>query len=49
LVTEGDFPLKSRFLTPLLMVLLYQLVACEIAKKKGLNADKPSGLNKVTE
>lgn len=49
LVTEDDFPLKSRFLTPLLMVLLYQLVACEIAKKKGLNADKPIGLNKVTQ
>ncbi|MEI8376969.1 MAG: SIS domain-containing protein [bacterium] len=48
IITEELFPLKSRFLTPLLMVFLYQLVACEVAKKKGLNADKPSGLNKVT-
>lgn len=48
ILTEESFPLKSRFLTPLLMVFLYQLVACEVAKRKGLNADKPSGLNKVT-
>lgn len=49
IISEEIFPLKSRFLTPLLMVFLYQLAACEIAKKKGLNADKPLGLNKVTE
>lgn len=49
MVSEELFPLKSKFLTPLLMVFLYQLVACEVAKKKGLNADKPLGLNKVTE
>lgn len=49
LITEEIFPLKSKFLTPLLMVFLYQLVACEVAKKKGLNADKPMGLNKVTK
>ena len=48
-ITERNFPLKSKFLTPLLMVFLYQIVAYEIAKKKGLDADKPSGLNKVTE
>ena len=48
IITEEIFPLKSKFLTPILMVFLYQLVACEVAKKKGLNADKPTGLNKIT-
>jgi len=49
MISEEIFPLKSKFLTPILMVFLYQLVACEVAKEKGLNADKPSGLNKVTQ
>lgn len=48
MISEEFYSLKSKFLAPLLMVFLYQLVACEVAKKKGLNADKPSGLNKIT-
>jgi len=49
MLTDDIFSLKSKYLTPLLVVILFQLVACEIAKTKGLNPDKPQGLNKVTE
>lgn len=49
MLTEDIFALNSKYLTPLLVVILFQLVACELAKKKGLNPDKPQGLNKVTE
>lgn len=49
LVTEENFALKSKFLTPLLVVIFHQVIACEIAKMKGLNPDKPTGLKKVTE
>lgn len=49
LLTEDIFSLRSKYLTPLLVVILFQIVACELAKQKGLNPDKPQGLNKVTE
>lgn len=49
LLTEENFALKSKFLTPLLVVILHQVIACEISKIKGLNPDKPTGLKKVTE
>lgn len=49
MLTEDIFALKSKYLTPLLVVILFQLVASEVAKNKGLNPDKPQGLNKVTE
>lgn len=49
LLTEENFALKSKFLTPLLVVVLHQVIASELAKIKGLNPDKPTGLKKVTE
>lgn len=48
-LSEDIFALRSRFLTPILVVILFQIVASELAKIKGLNPDKPQGLNKVTE
>jgi len=49
ILTEEKFSLKSKYLTPLLIVLLFQSIASELASKKGLNPDLPHGLKKVTE
>jgi len=49
MITEDIFALKSKYLTPLLVVILFQAIACEISKIKGLNPDEPMGLKKVTE
>ena len=49
LLSEDIFALRSKYLTPILVVILLQIVASELAKQKGLNPDKPQGLNKVTE
>jgi glucosamine--fructose-6-phosphate aminotransferase (isomerizing) len=49
ILTEEAFSLKSKFVTPLLLVLLFQAIASEISTQKGLNPDLPIGLKKVTE
>ena len=48
-LSEDIFALRSKYLTPILVVILLQMVASELAKLKGLNPDKPQGLNKITE
>lgn len=47
IIDENYFSLKSRYLTPLLAVIMFQAIGLILAEKKGINPDSPEGLSKV--
>lgn len=47
IIDESYFSLKSKYLTPLLAVIMFQAIGLIIAEQKGIDPDSPEGLSKV--